>query len=248
MTFPSLLLLALAATTQDASGGVDSVQPPSWISAPRATMPDFAGLMQIEGDVDLRCQVTVAGQLEACEVLSVRPDGLGFRNAALASTGDAELTPRMVGGVPQQSETRFTIRFRVPDWDFVEPIIPYTGPPPAPRALDLARQFIRTTGYVVTEAPRPVVDVEVDRRDNVQAIVDSIYPSPEEINERTAVLLTRILGEDDLQRLVAGEPVRNPPADELLSAASSDLVNPFAWRAEIRARYCAAYDCSPPAQ
>ena len=86
----------------------------SWARRPRPEFPSTAldaGIQ--EGAVELRCEVSSSGRVEACEVLSETPPGYGFGPSALAAAAEARLSPRTVDGVATAGSMRFTIRYRL---------------------------------------------------------------------------------------------------------------------------------------
>jgi TonB family protein len=98
-----------ALITVDAEGR--SVAAPRWVAVPSPDYPLTDDGDMVPGTVSLRCRVTAAGRLAACEIIDETPAGRGFGEAAVLSTRMARLTPRTVDGVPMEGDVRFTIRF-----------------------------------------------------------------------------------------------------------------------------------------
>lgn len=66
-----------------------TVTDPTWASVPSgeelsAAYPEFATAIGQEGEVTLRCTALASGGLDRCEVVDVKPRGLGFDRAGLS--------------------------------------------------------------------------------------------------------------------------------------------------------------------
>lgn len=86
---------------------------PSWIVRPVGEYPREAMRSGVEtGSASMMCRVRTDGRIGACGVTE-DPPGYGFGQTALASAHDARLAPRMVDGIPVESNVRFTIRYQV---------------------------------------------------------------------------------------------------------------------------------------
>lgn len=98
----------------DRAPDVEGVTPPSWIRQPAPHYPELALRRGVEaGAVVLRCEAMASGSMGACEVLRESPPGVGFAEAALASTRQARIEPRTVDGVRTDSRITYTIRFQL---------------------------------------------------------------------------------------------------------------------------------------
>lgn len=76
---------------------------PDWMKKP--TADDLAGVFPVaaakkgvDGSATLKCQLSVEGFLQRCEVASETPAGLGFGAAALQLAPQFRMTPKMRGG------------------------------------------------------------------------------------------------------------------------------------------------------
>jgi protein TonB len=78
---------------------------PDWARIPSASQisrlyPKRAAREKVQGRVVLRCQVTKAGALTECRVLSETPEGYGFGDAALKLSKMFVMRPKTVDGAP----------------------------------------------------------------------------------------------------------------------------------------------------
>ena len=82
---------------------------PDWMKKP--TAQDLAGVYPVaaakkgvDGSATLKCQLSVEGFLQKCEVASETPPGLGFGPAALQLAPQFRMTPKIRGGKPVVSD------------------------------------------------------------------------------------------------------------------------------------------------
>ncbi|CAN5377915.1 hypothetical protein BH09PSE1_BH09PSE1_12520 [soil metagenome] len=224
---------------------------PSWARPPSGDlldepMPPFAMLIEVDGDVVLECRTLAqVGAPQNCEVVSTSVTGLGFEAKALEMATTGLINPRTVDGVPQPGRFRFRTRFRAED---VKPQ-PYAGPPPTAERLRLARAFVDRIDVPVGEdlCPSMFPELEPVRRQRVQRWSCELFPfDAEREKARYALFLARILTESELKTAVAtGTIPREEPGVVEFDKASSDFEYPGhdVHAAELRARYCEAYDC-----
>jgi protein TonB len=85
--------------------------------APATPVPDVEAVagQAREGTVELECTVQPDGRVSDCIVLSERPRGMGFGEAALSAARRARLSPRSVDGVATGGKIRFRTRFQIAD-------------------------------------------------------------------------------------------------------------------------------------
>ncbi|CAN5354954.1 hypothetical protein BH10PSE1_BH10PSE1_18610 [soil metagenome] len=227
---------------------------PAWVTTPSGemleeAMPPFATLISVDAHVTLECRTLIrVAAPQDCEVVSTTVRGMGFEAKALETAMTGLIAPRAVNGFPKPGHIRFTVHFRAEDWKAVAPR-PYVGPEPSAERLRLARTFVD-----LYHPPRPddlyaelYPELEPIRRARVQRWVRELFPLDEE-RERTraALFLARLLSEADLKTAVAtGVIPRERPGNAEFEKAASDFGDPRyeAQAAELRARYCAAYDC-----
>jgi protein TonB len=92
---------------------------PEWLSRPDAARvarayPDLAAREGLGGMVMLACEVTAAGGVTACDVVSESPSGRGFAKAALSLTRYFRMKPRTENGQPVSgASVLIPIRFAV---------------------------------------------------------------------------------------------------------------------------------------
>jgi protein TonB len=86
---------------------------PTWIERPRNPeryYPRDAFMRGIAGEVELDCDVDVAGRL-SCVVASETPEGQGFGDAALRIAGAHVMRPAMQDGAPVRGRYRMVVPF-----------------------------------------------------------------------------------------------------------------------------------------
>lgn len=95
-----------------------NITPAAWIRPVQAEFPTLAASRGIsQGRATLQCTVAVTRLLTGCSLVSEFPADAGFGAAALAATGTALVSPRLIDGTPDASRTTFTVRF-------VSPLVP----------------------------------------------------------------------------------------------------------------------------
>ncbi len=108
-------LIAEPAQTEIGPDG-RTISNPAWLVRPSGEYPEAALAVGIEGGaVQLECDVLATGQMRACKILSERPSGYGFGEAALDGARPARLSPRSVDGVATDGTVRFETRFALAD-------------------------------------------------------------------------------------------------------------------------------------
>jgi TonB family protein len=124
-----------------------AIQDPQWVEAPTpedvaAARPPFVKFSGLEGMARLRCEVDARATLQACEVLSEAPAGLGVGKAALSLTDFYRLQPRLMALGASGERVAVTVYFP-PDENAGAP---YSPPSPrSPRALALAKSLLTDT-------------------------------------------------------------------------------------------------------
>ncbi len=88
-----------------------------WLIAGMAALVGACGsieptvLAERQGEVRLECTVQDDGRLQDCNVLSERPAGQGFGEAALSAAGQARLEPDALRA--PGAKVQYSIRFRL---------------------------------------------------------------------------------------------------------------------------------------
>lgn len=226
----------------------------SWRSVPSGddmadAYPGFAAALGLRGSARLTCQAQPDGRLADCKPDRVRPSGLGFDQAALDLVDRFRTVPRTRDGAPVASEVRFTVRFELaPD----DPPPPWTGVEPSAEALSLAREIAPRFTAPLTQGPGAVSldGLPADRVVAVQSMVQTLDQTWRSRRaEATALAMARTVTVSALEMLRFGN--RRPPrpnlSDAELASAGDRLsaVDDEAM-ADLRARYCARYDCTGP--
>jgi periplasmic protein TonB len=101
-----LVTLAFAATLQAGAASAD----PALRYYPQAAQAE-----NVEGRATIECNVTAAGVLAACKVLSEEPAGYGFGESALQMAPLFKMRPATRDGVPiSGGPIKIPIRFQLP--------------------------------------------------------------------------------------------------------------------------------------
>jgi TonB family protein len=147
-----LLAGALAATAPapcpaDAPSQLSSN--PDWAVKPGGdavwwSYPPNAAAALVESRVQITCEISVEGAAENCKVDNEEKPGLGFGEAALSLTADMKFKPKMTCGVAERGEVSIPLNFKLP----ADPDAPFTGPPPSPEAIALARRLVADLGLM----------------------------------------------------------------------------------------------------
>ena len=102
-TIPSNLGEGLGTTTLAPPQAPTTITNPEWLSRPTgeqvaSAYPEAAIRRDLSGTVMLACEVTAAGGVSACDVVSESPGGYGFGKAALSLTRYFRMRPRTENG------------------------------------------------------------------------------------------------------------------------------------------------------
>lgn len=107
--------------------------PPDWRRKPSGdemahVYPQAAADKGLSGRATISCYVRLDGTLRDCKVLSEKPVGFGFGEAAIELSQSFEMYPGIRDGVPQESTVRIPIAFSLPEPEAVverpEPVFP----------------------------------------------------------------------------------------------------------------------------
>lgn len=114
--------LAAAAPIRSTEPGRALITNPEWREIPDAEVlaavyPKVAVMLELEGRALIECFVNEVGRLEACEIITETPAGMGFGPAAMAMSTAFQMNPRMVNGRPTTGVVRIPIRFQLPGED-----------------------------------------------------------------------------------------------------------------------------------
>ncbi len=116
----SILAMALAAASLGsvALAASDIVTPPDWLRRPSqddvlAVWPSKDFGQRRGGTGVIACSVSAQGALFACRVISEKPEGSGFGNAAMALAPQFLMTPALRNGKPEPwNELRIPVNFK----------------------------------------------------------------------------------------------------------------------------------------
>jgi len=233
----SVVTMILATSLQ----ALASETPAEWIRRPQPAPPEFAALIQMNGDVGLACVVGRDSRLYDCNIESVAPANLGFEEAALASTDQALVSPRTDDGRPQADIVHFTIRFRYPSDESIPVSRPYEGPQPSARARQIARVMAEAADDArLEEGALPLGGVPVDRR---EVIADWLRGVPTLSVEARAAFLSRFYTERELEDIFRGEEPDRTPTEDDIRRVMPEFMPERGALAALRERYCATYGC-----
>lgn len=222
---------------------------PSWAEVPSGedlshAYPDFAVMIDVSGAARMRCATMPDGRLADCDVESVSPEGLGFEAAALELTPLFRVHPRQVDGEAAKGAVRFTIWFEMaplpepPSW---------SGPEPSPGDIARARPIAEhVEAQASSDRLATVGDLDPARRAAVETMIRTVDAGLRDRSiEAIAVSIARILSPAQLDSVLAGRGLAEPPPPQEVVEAADDQA--FAVEAERTARlqalYCAAYPC-----
>lgn len=224
---------------------------PTWASIPDGeamaeAYPEFASMIALDGDVNLRCMVAPDGTLSLCRVNVAVPDGVGFEDAALALASSFRVNPREVDGEVRKSRVQFTIRFRMEPEDAPPPA--WTGAEPSPgqvaNALAVLKDMLGPT-EPAEELARLELDVDPEREARVRAILLQAEAEFRAADQQAAALaLARLVTPEQLAEIKAGGAWPQRPTEDQLKSAG-DTVHLVSKRRDERLRelYCAEFPC-----
>lgn len=245
------LLLAGAASAQNAPPRPAMITNPSWASIPDAdTMaeahPAFASMAGLPGVVTLSCLARADGNLTGCTVLRAAPAGVGFDRAALSLIPEFRISPRTVNGAEVGARVQFNIRFLPPE---PKPVLPWTGAEPSPEhirnASALVARFDRDMAAEFEEELQHL-DVDTDREDAVRAIVRQVDAEFADRQKAAAALgMARMLSPSQLTLFANGLPPSEPPPSEETMTRAGDRAMALDAEQSLRLKtlYCARYEC-----
>lgn len=224
------------------------VENPAWVVPPQVDgddYPIFAAYLGVNGSVSLECMVTPQGSPENCLVQDERPTGLGFGDAAKRIILRHRLTPRRVNGVatPAKFVVRlpFTADFEEPEDAGPLPTTPWTGPEPSAPQLANAREVIEAVGIPSVAERLGPDELPESRRTAIQAWATELFPPDAELAEALALGMARLWAKEAMDRFVLGTEA--PQITEAEARAAYGEPDFTAIDAEMKRRYCAAYDC-----
>ena len=205
--------------------------------------PGFAAAIGISGVATVRCLAPADGPPTDCTIVSETPGGLGFGEAAVRIVSTAEVRAARLNGEISPRWVQTSTRFFSPDVDATGST--WTGPEPTPEALRLAGLMVVR---LVHTMPDPTDDMfgglAPDRRELVRTWANELGLLDPEVQRATMTLqLARILGEENLRRMMIGLPVPEPDREAFEAASPPPTPEQRAALHELRRRYCDRYDC-----
>lgn len=228
----------------DASQDIENA---TWATPPNALitsqlMPAFAATIGVSGSVELRCLVLTDGPLHQCQVVEETTPGLGFGAAARLVSTTGQMRAKRIDGTTVATTIRFRVRFAAPGIE--NRGRSWSGPEPTPERLRLARSIAEVLPDEVGYQSEVLDGLDFDRRAVVGTWVAELLDMSEErrIAVRT-VQLARLFDETELQGMLGGRRPREPSPQEWLDACPEQTPEERAAIGELRARYCAMYEC-----
>jgi len=177
-----------------------------------------------------------------------RPEGLGFKDAAVQVVRTGIIRPRTVDGVPVPATFRVSVDFGL--GEELPPPPPYTGPKPTPRAMSLAAQLSAET-FAAHPMPEPWAEdlrgLAADRREIVLGWLNELFPhDPTELQRLLTLGIARTISQKDLETWSQTGQLPSSVTPAMALEAAGDLVEDRteAWT-ELRRRFCARWDCGP---
>lgn len=255
----SLILASVAlapfAMAQDgpvASEDNPVTKPPAWVVHPIPSpdqYPKFASIIGLDGKVNVACDVTVEGRPLNCVVNEAIPAGAGFEDIAIQIVEAARLTPAQTAKGPVEAQIATNINFSLMPPE-AEPVWA-GGPKPTAAQLIGAQEVVRRyrqLGWNQTQMVDEgfgLAELTPQRRHTIRPWVLELFAS-DYSDEGRARSMALVLAQRGLDRLPTTKPddwdtVWFPQ----LRAASSLGFDREGAVAEIKRRYCAAFDCAP---
>ena len=120
---------------------------PDWAERPDGDdfaryYPTLALMMELSGRATIECKVAATGRLNACEVRSEAPLGLGFGRAAIFMASSFRMKPMSLDGTPVDGATvSVPLRFMLPGSSIDEASALPASSAPSPQALALGRRI-----------------------------------------------------------------------------------------------------------
>lgn len=247
MSYRSAVAL-VALLTMTAGCATAPAVPPTWARTPDPqaladAYPGFAEDAGIEGAAEIECRVSEA-RLEACEVKSEKPAGLGFGAAALSLSGQYLVQADSRGELPRS--VSFMARFALPP---AEPPAPWQGPEPAAEALAVARTIAGRLDLSLNRGANAarLDGVSADRRPAVEAMIAAVEAETgAAVREGFALHLARTQSVENLRLLTSGQrrPGRPAMTDDEIERSRDRLALATQLQNErLKAVYCARYRC-----
>lgn len=239
---------ALAEETSGRRRNPVVVENPAWVVPPQVDEDDypiFAAYLGVSGSVSLECVVTPLGSPENCLIKDERPTGLGFGDAAKRIILRHRLTPRRVNGVATPAKFVVRLPFTADSEEAGDASAPHLtawdGPEPSAPQLANAREVIEAIGIPSVAQRLGLEELPESRRTAVQSWATELFPSDAELAEVMALGMARLWAKAAMDRFVLGTEAPQITKAEVLVAYSGPDFR--AIDAEMKRRYCAAYDC-----
>ncbi|MET4683596.1 TonB family protein [Brevundimonas faecalis] len=239
-TIVSLWPVATACSQSSQEENVGVVENPSWREPPRSSSTDhpiFAHNLNISGSALVHCTVSDGGIATNCQILEEAPSGLGFGTAAINVVQRARLNPRRVDGMAIQASIETRVNFKTPPALQGESVPVWTGPEPTADQIAAALERTKIVGVKPSFHQLGVDDLPEDRREIVRAWVEELFPNQDAVEQYTALAMARLQAK---QTSLGATGYRPSPEDFLLAIGRPEVA---VAKAELKRRYCAAYDC-----
>lgn len=246
---PSRLISMAAAAWLVAVSAAPAQDQPAWRTRPRPQAGDYPGFaleFGFSGRATLECDYDTAGVLGRCEVVSEAPEGLGFGAASIRITSrGGAINPPLQNGEAQAGHYTFDIPFGTGSQPPRHVIVEAD---PDAATLVLAERFVDLMGPLPPKHYdlQSLQELPADRREIVAEWVNEAMPNEQEARVLATSYVARVVPVSALKDLVEKRPLSQEDqkrVDAIWPLDLQEMLDIEAAKAEVRARYCARYDC-----
>lgn len=228
------------------------IKPPAWLVRPAPTpdqYPKFASIIGLHARIKVACDVTAQGRPMNCAVEEAMPSGAGFEDLAIEVVEAGRLSPAETAQGPTESRIALSINFSL------QPQTPDPlwagGPEPTAAQIEggwvVVRRF-RQLGFTqarMVDEGFGLVELTPHRRQVIRPWVIELFPA-DYTDEGRARSMSRVLAQRGLDRLPDAQPDDWATAwVPQLRAAAAIGFDREAALAELKRRYCEAFECAP---